>query len=99
MITASISDIVHAARSVEPAQSAERTPAGGSFLDAMKETAVASMQALREGEAAAIGGITGTVPVQTMVEQVLAAERSLQTIIAVRDKLVASYLDITRMQI
>jgi flagellar hook-basal body complex protein FliE len=54
---------------------------------------------LKQGEAAAIKGITGDMPLQQAVERVLEAERTLQTAITVRDKLVASYLEITRMQI
>jgi len=34
-----------------------------------------------------------------VVERILEAERSLQTGLAVRDKLVSAYLEVTRMQI
>jgi len=54
---------------------------------------------LKEGEAASIAGMQGTVPLQTVVERILEAERSLQTGLAVRDKLVSAYLEVTRMQI
>jgi flagellar hook-basal body complex protein FliE len=54
---------------------------------------------LKEGEAAAIKGVTGELPLQQAVEKVLEAERSLQAAIAVRDKIVSAYLEISRMQI
>jgi flagellar hook-basal body complex protein FliE len=54
---------------------------------------------LRQGEAAAISGVVGEMPVQQAVEKVLEAERALQTAIAVRDKIVGAYLEISRMQI
>lgn len=54
---------------------------------------------LKEGEAASIAGMQGTLPLQTVVERILEAERSLQTALAVRDKLVSAYLEISRMQI
>lgn len=54
---------------------------------------------LRQGEAAAISGVIGEMPVQQAVEKVLEAERALQTAIAVRDKIVGAYLEISRMQI
>lgn len=54
---------------------------------------------LRQGEAAAIAGVQGTMPVQQVVDQVMAAERTLQTVIGVRDKVVTAFLEISRMQI
>ncbi|MFN0191035.1 MAG: flagellar hook-basal body complex protein FliE [Aestuariivirga sp.] len=54
---------------------------------------------LSEGEAAAIKGITGEMPLQQAVEKVLEAERALQTAISIRDKVVGAYLEISRMQI
>ncbi len=54
---------------------------------------------LRQGEQTAIQGMTGEVPMQEAVEKVLEVERTLQTVIAVRDKIVSAYLEISRMQI
>lgn len=68
----------------------------GSVLRSMAGDAAAT---LRAGEEAAVAGITGTMPVQQVVEQVLAAERTLQTAIAIRDKMVSAYLEVSRMQI
>jgi flagellar hook-basal body complex protein FliE len=41
----------------------------------------------------------GKMPVQQVVEAVLSAEQSLQTAIAVRDKVVAAYQEISHMAI
>lgn len=54
---------------------------------------------LRKSEAAAVAGIEGRMPTQAIVEAVLTAERSLQTTLAVRDKAVAAYQEISRMTI
>lgn len=54
---------------------------------------------MRQGEAAALGGISGSLPLQTVVDRVMAAERTLQATLAVRDKAVTAYLEISRMQI
>jgi flagellar hook-basal body complex protein FliE len=77
---------------------AEPADAGG-FADVLKRLAGETAAAVREGEAAALSGIAGTLPLQTVVERVMAAERTLQTALAVRDKAVTSYLEISRMQI
>lgn len=69
------------------------------FSSVLKSFASDAAQSVRQGEAAALAGIQGNLPLQTVVDQVLAAERTLQASLAVRDKLVTSYLEISRMQI
>ncbi len=69
------------------------------FGAVLKSLVNSSSDVLRQGEAAAIGGIEGSLPVQTVVDKVMAAEQTLQTTLAVRDKLVSSFLEISRMQI
>lgn len=56
-------------------------------------------QQLRKAEAVSIAGIKGSASMQDVVEQVMQAEQALQASIAVRDKVVAAYLEISRMQI
>ena len=75
------------------------TASANDFGSVLKSLTIDAMQTLREGEAAAIAGVQGSMPLQTVVEHVMAAERTLQAGIAVRDKFVSSYLEITRMQI
>jgi flagellar hook-basal body complex protein FliE len=54
---------------------------------------------LKAGEAAAISGLEGQTSVQNVVESVMTAERSLQTAISIRDKLVSAYQSISQMAI
>ncbi len=56
-------------------------------------------QTMRKAEAVSIGGINGTAPLQDVVEHVMTAEQSLQTAIAIRDKVVMAYQEISRMPI
>ena len=63
------------------------------------EVHVAEGQAVRAGEATAISGIGGKASVQQVVEAIMNAEQTLQTAIAVRDKVVAAYQEISRMAI
>lgn len=72
---------------------------GPSFGTVLQDYADSAVSHLKQGEAAAVAGIEGKLPVQSVVEQIMAAERTLQAAIAVRDKLVGSYLEITRMQV
>ncbi len=56
-------------------------------------------QKMRSAEAVSIGGVKGTATLQDVVEQVMSAEQSLQAVIAVRDKVVSAYQEISRMAI
>ncbi len=46
-----------------------------------------------------MAGIQGTATVQQVVEAVMSAEQTLQGAVAIRDKVVAAYLELSRMQI
>lgn len=78
---------------------AAAAPAGPAFGDVMAQVAAGMRDSLRAGEAAAISGIQGKASAQQVVEAVMSAEQSLQTAIAIRDKVVAAYLEISRMAI
>lgn len=71
----------------------------GGFGDMMMQVAANATDALKSGEAAAISGIQGKASVQQVVEAVMSAEQSLQAAIAIRDKVVAAYQEISRMAI
>jgi flagellar hook-basal body complex protein FliE len=54
---------------------------------------------LRKAEAVSITGIRGSASTQAVVEEVMAAEQTLHAAIAIRDKIVAAYLEISRMAV
>ena len=58
-----------------------------------------AMSKLKTGETAAISGMEGKTPVQQVVRSVLDAQQALQTAVAVRDKLVGAYQEVSRMAI
>ena len=82
-----------------PAGPAKPAAAGGDFGSLLSSLGGAALDTLKQGEAAALQGMQGTMPVQQVVDQVLTAERTLQAGLAIRDKLVTAFLDISRMQI
>ncbi|WP_112664567.1 flagellar hook-basal body complex protein FliE [Microvirga flavescens] len=69
------------------------------FGEMMVQVAANAANTLKSGEAAAISGIQGKASVQQVVEAVMSAEQALQTAIAIRDKVVAAYQEISRMAI
>lgn len=73
--------------------------AGADFGSVLAEVAAQGVQTLRSGEAAALGGLQGKASVQQVVEAVMSAEQTLQAAIAIRDKVVGAYQEISRMAI
>ena len=54
---------------------------------------------LKNAEAQSIAGIRGEASVQQVVEAVMSAEQTLHGAIAIRDKVVSAYLELSRMSI
>lgn len=71
----------------------------GDFSDMLTQLFGQTTDTLSKAEAASIGAMQGTVPMQEAVMAVTAADLSLQTAIAIRDKITAAYLEFSRMTI
>ena len=69
------------------------------FGQVLSQVAGSAMDNVKAAEQAAISGLSGKASVQQVVEAVMSAERSLQTAIAIRDKLTAAYQEVSRMAI
>ena len=83
-------------QSASPAASAESPVDFGSFLSQM---AADTTKTLRAGEATALAGIKGQASTNEVVQAVMASEQTLQSAIAIRDKVVAAFLELSRMSI
>lgn len=70
-----------------------------SFADVMGSMAAEMTNSLKKSEAASIQGIRGEANTREVIDAVMNAEQSLQTAIAIRDKVVSAYLEIARMPI
>lgn len=73
--------------------------AAGGFGAVLGQMASEAAATLRVAEASSILGVRGEVPVQKVVEAVMAAEQTLQAALAIRDKVTAAYLELSRMAI
>ncbi|WP_158815840.1 flagellar hook-basal body complex protein FliE [Methylocapsa sp. S129] len=72
---------------------------GADFGQIMNEVSGDAIGNLKTAEAASIGSLQGTTPVHEVVESIMSAQRSLQSFLAVRDKAVSAYQEISRMAI
>ncbi len=76
----------------------ENKVAGGpSFGDVLKNAAMGTLNDVKAAESASYQGIQGTMTTREVVDAVMTAERSLKTALALRDKVVSAYLEITKM--
>lgn len=72
---------------------------GATFGDVLKDAAMNTVSDIQNAEQMSFKGIAGKVSTREVVDAVMAADRSLQTAIALRDKVVSAYMEITKMPI
>jgi len=72
---------------------------GQSFADFLTGAVKDSITTIRQGEQAAQGQVAGKANIVDVVNSVNAAELTLDTVVAVRDKVVAAYQSIMSMPI
>jgi flagellar hook-basal body complex protein FliE len=99
-LTQTVGDISGNALSVLPgATTTTTTGSSADFGSMLSQLTDGAMSTLKAGEASAISGIEGKTPVQDVVNSVLDAQGALQTVLAIRDKVVSAYQEVSRMAI
>jgi flagellar hook-basal body complex protein FliE len=83
------------ASEIASAPSASPENFSGMISQMIAETA----QALHKAEGTSLAAIKGQASIQDVVESVMSAEQSLQAAIAIRDRITAAYLELSRMAI
>lgn len=76
-----------------------QTPQTESFGDILKNSVVNSIDTLRAGEAASAKAVSGEASLPEVVQAITASELTLQTVVAIRDRLVSAYQEIMRMPV
>jgi flagellar hook-basal body complex protein FliE len=70
-----------------------------SFAQVMGDMAADMTNSLKLSETKSFEAIQGKATTREVVDAVMSAEQTLQTAIAIRDKVVTAYLEVARMQI
>ena len=70
-----------------------------SFSQLLGESLQDSFETLRQSEGVRMESLTGNVELTDLVTAVSSAELTLNTVVAVRDKVISAYQDILRMPI
>lgn len=84
--------------SSDVAKSVSNLP-GASFAEALQGAGENVVASLQNAEAQSIAGLKGEASAYDVASSVMEAEQSLRMTIAVRDRVVQAYLEISRMQI
>lgn len=69
------------------------------FASVLSKVASDAVGTLKTAEIVSVQGINGQASTQAVVDAVMSAERTLTTAVAVRDKVVAAYQELSRMAI
>ncbi|CDX58399.1 Flagellar hook-basal body complex protein FliE [Mesorhizobium plurifarium] len=72
---------------------------GSSFAEVLSQAATQTVNTLQGAEQMSIQALKGDADTRQVVDAVLSAQQALQTTIAIRDKVVSAYLEISRMSI
>ncbi len=86
-------------RSSASGATAATAASGPSFAQTLGQVVSDAIGTLQSGEAAAIQGVQGSLPPFKVVESIMGAQRTLSQALAIRDKAVSAYQEITRMAI
>ena len=88
-------------RALEPGAGGAATGASraANFADLIKDSIGGAIETAKGSETASLKGISGKADVVDLVTAVNEAEMTLQTVVAVRDRVVQAYQEIMRMPI
>jgi flagellar hook-basal body complex protein FliE len=99
-ITTAINAYNNAARGNAPSKNEVAAgPSGGDFADLVKGAIEQAKTIGEKSEQLSIAGITDRADISQVVTAVAEAEVTLQTVVAIRDKVLDAYKDIIRMPI
>ncbi|WEX78025.1 flagellar hook-basal body complex protein FliE [Sinorhizobium numidicum] len=74
-------------------------PQSQSFAEVLGNMTTDAIRSMKSAEGASLQAVRGEANTREVIDAVMNAEQSLQTAIAIRDKVVSAYLEIARMQI
>jgi flagellar hook-basal body complex protein FliE len=71
----------------------------GQFAEMVKQVSEDAVEAGKVGEQMTVGAVQGTAELTDVVTAIANAEITLQTVVAVRDRMISAYQEILRMPI
>lgn len=100
LITSAVSSVLGSGQASSAASSVQSAAGAGSdFTSMLAQMSSDTVNKLKTSESMSIDGMTGKATTQSVVEAVMSAQEALQTAVAVRDKAVSAFQEVTRMSI
>ena len=72
---------------------------GTTFAEAVSQAASKTVNTLQNAEQVSMQALKGDADTRQVVDAVMSAQQALQTAVAIRDKVVSAYLEVSRMGI
>ncbi len=91
--------VANAYTSAQRATGSDENAGGFSFGDLIKSGLNSTIGTIKAGESASAAAVTGKADLNDVVQAVTKSELTLQTIVAIRDRLIGAYQEILRMPI
>ena len=99
LVTTAISSLFGTDQVANVAKSATPATGGDAFSNMLSSLSSGTVDKLKASESMSVAGIQGKATTQSVVEAVMSAQESLQTALAVRDKAVSAFQEISRMAV
>ena len=100
LVTSALSSLAPSLGAAASSAASSATAAGGAdFGSVLAQVSGDAVGKMKAAEAASLSGLEGKASTQDVVQSVMSAQESLQTALAIRDKSVAAFQEITRMSI
>ena len=97
-VAAGAAAYANAAKALTQPQAAGAT-SGTGFGDMLKSTIEGAINDQHQGEAASMQAVAGNADINSVVAAVTNADVTLQTVVAVRDKVISAYQEILHMTV
>jgi flagellar hook-basal body complex protein FliE len=82
-----------------PATATQAVDAAGSFASVLSDLASRTVGTLENAEQLSVQGLQGQADTREVVDAVMSAEQALTAAVAIRDKIVSAYMEVSRMAI
>jgi flagellar hook-basal body complex protein FliE len=99
MISTSIANAVAAYANAAKSPGLGATASGGNFGDHLQQAVKSAVDSIQQGEDVSIKATTGKADITEVVSAMSNAQMTLQTVTAVRDRVISAYQEILRMPI
>ena len=98
-IGSAVNAYANAARITSTAPASATAKGGESFGKMVQDAASSVKDTLAKGEQASMQAVTGNADLASVTQAVTDAQVALQTVVAVRDRVISAYQDIIKMPI